>query len=272
MTRKMIGGQLAVGVLLLGLVAAMETFTDWDMALQRLWFDSAAHEWAVSSDMHRRLTWLFYKGPKSVLIALGVACLGVAFAGRRFGLSPALRRGGLLLACSLALVPLLLGGGKRFTDVYCPQQLEAFGGSYVYQGVLECRNPANAGRSPGKCFPAGHASGGFALMALFFVLPGRRRWAGLAGGLAAGWSMGLYQMLRGQHFLSHTLFTMIGAWLIILLLAAALERMRKCGEAPEGGRGRADSAGAGNRKGEASGRGPEAGLPPRTGQKGKRYK
>ena len=44
MTRKMIGGQLVAGMILLGLVAAMESFTDWDMALQRLWFDSDTHE------------------------------------------------------------------------------------------------------------------------------------------------------------------------------------------------------------------------------------
>lgn len=250
MTRTMIGGQLAAGAILLGLIAAMESHTAWDMAVQRLWFDSVAHEWAVSSAMHRHLTWLFYKGPKALLIAFGVACLAVALAGRR--LSPRLRRGGLLMACSLILVPLLLGGAKRFTDVYCPQQLEAFGGSYAYQGVLGCRNPANAGRSPGRCFPAGHASGGFALMALFFALPGRRRWFGLAGGLAAGWMMGFYQMLRGQHFLSHTLFTMIGAWMIIVLIAVALNGMGKGGEARRRGRDPAASREAGERRAEAT--------------------
>lgn len=48
-------------------------------------------------------------------------------------------------------------------------------------------------------------------MMLFFCFRSRRdRWAGLGAGLIAGWGMGFYQMLRGQHFLSHTLFTMIG--------------------------------------------------------------
>lgn len=232
MTRKMIGGQLVAGMILLGLVAAMESFTDWDMALQRLWFDSDTHEWLVSADLHRHLTWVFYKGPKALLIVLGVGCVAGALVGRRLGLSPGLRRSCLLLACGLAFVPLLLGGAKRFTDVYCPQQLEAFGGSYARQGVLECRNPANEGRSRGKCFPAGHASGGFALMMLFFAFPRRLRWFGLALGLAAGWWMGLYQMLRGQHFLSHTLFTMIGAWMIIVLIAVILPEAERPADGP----------------------------------------
>lgn len=109
-----------------------------------------------------------------------------------------MRRGCLLLLLSLAFVPMLLGGAKQFTNVYCPKQIEEFGGEYVHQGVLECRNPANEGRSPGRCFPAGHASGGFALMMLFFCFRSRRdRWAGLGAGLIAGWGMGFYQ--RHQH-------------------------------------------------------------------------
>lgn len=36
--------------------------------------------------------------------------------------------------------------------------------------------------------------------------------------------MGLYKMLIGDHFLSHTLVTMTLAWLIILILAKILQR------------------------------------------------
>lgn len=223
MTKRMIAAQLSVGALLLVLVALMESYTGWDTAAQRLWFDSATHEWVVSNELHARLTWFFYDGPKILLVVLGIACVAGVLGGARWNLPPECRRGCLLLLLSLAFVPMLLGGAKQFTNVYCPKQIEEFGGEYVHQGVLECRNPANEGRSPGRCFPAGHASGGFALMMLFFCFRSRRdRWAGLGAGLIAGWGMGFYQMLRGQHFLSHTLFTMIGAWMIILLVTWAL--------------------------------------------------
>ncbi len=219
MTKRMIVSQLLFGALLLVLVALMESCTNWDMVIQRLWFDSATHEWIVSDALHSRLTWLFYDGPKTLLVVLGIVCAAGVIGSIHWKLPPEVSRGCLLLLLSLALVPMLLGGAKQFTNVYCPKQIEAFGGEYTHQGVLECRNPANEGRLPGKCFPAGHASGGFALMMLFFCFQSRRaRWAGLGAGLAAGWSMGLYQMLRGQHFLSHTLFTMIGAWMIIVLV------------------------------------------------------
>ena len=45
---------------------------------------------------------------------------------------------------------------------------------------------------------------------------------GLAIGFTMGWTMGLYQMLNGNHYLSHTLVTMLLAWLVIVLLRAAI--------------------------------------------------
>lgn len=229
MSKRMLLLQVCVGVVLLGLTMAMESFSQVDMWLQRSWFDSAAHERVVSNALHARLRWLFYDGPKLMLIVLGLLCaVGMLF-GSRWGLSPCARKGCLLLLSSILIVPLIFGGAKQFTDVYCPRQLEVFGGKYAQQGVLECRNPANEGRSRGKCFPAGHASGGFALMMLFFCFRSRyARWLGLCAGLGAGWSMGVYQMLRGEHFFSHTLFTMLGAWIVIILLSAALKNRATC--------------------------------------------
>ena len=52
MTKRMIATQLSVGALLLVLVALMESYTGWDTAAQRLWFDSATHEWVVSNELH----------------------------------------------------------------------------------------------------------------------------------------------------------------------------------------------------------------------------
>jgi membrane-associated PAP2 superfamily phosphatase len=53
-------------------------------------------------------------------------------------------------------------------------------------------------------------------MVLYFLLPERQRMWGLALGLAAGWSLGTYQMLKGAHFLGHTVASMFFSWLVIL--------------------------------------------------------
>lgn len=147
MTKRMIAAQLSVGALLLVLVALMESYTGWDTAAQRLWFDSATHEWVVSNELHARLTWFFYDGPKILLVVLGIACVAGVLGGARWNLPPECRRGCLLLLLSLAFVPMLLGGAKQFTNVYCPKQIEEFGGEYVHQACW------NAGTPPMKAVP-----------------------------------------------------------------------------------------------------------------------
>ena len=76
---------------------------------------------------------------------------------------------------------------------------------------------------PSNAFPAGHASGGFGLLCLAFAWPQVRtcRLGLLAALLIGGW-MGLYQMARGEHFLSHTLVTAALAWLVAAALARAM--------------------------------------------------
>jgi len=71
-----------------------------------------------------------------------------------------------------------------------------------------------------KCWPAGHASGGFALLSLFFLFKSRKnKKIAIITALSVGWAMGLYKMVIGDHFLSHTIITMMLAWLIVLIIA-----------------------------------------------------
>ena len=72
------------------------------------------------------------------------------------------------------------------------------------------------GRMPrAACFPAGHASAGYAWMALYFFFLATRpqwRWLGLAVGIVLGLLFGVVQQLRGAHFLSHDLWTAVICW------------------------------------------------------------
>jgi membrane-associated PAP2 superfamily phosphatase len=44
--------------------------------------------------------------------------------------------------------------------------------------------------------------------------------------MALAWSMGTYKMLIGDHFLSHTIVTMLLSWLIILMVAKFVRNTR----------------------------------------------
>ena len=121
---------------------------------------------------------------------------------------PAVRRAQLAITTVLAL--LLVSSIKLRSATSCPWDLQQFGGAAVYvshwaRGVLD--------GGGGGCFPAGHASAGFAFLGGFFVF--RRThpvlaWRWLAGALAFGLLLGVAQQIRGAHYMSHTLWT---AWL-----------------------------------------------------------
>ena len=66
----------------------------------------------------------------------------------------------------------------------------------------------------GHCFPGGHASSGFALLVGYFIYRTtrpKRAYFFLLAALILGFAMGWAQMMRGAHFLSHTLWT---GWII----------------------------------------------------------
>jgi membrane-associated PAP2 superfamily phosphatase len=225
-----------IATTLLALGAAIVVFgkTGLDVWLQDNFFDFTTGRWRVNRDATLpRL--LFYDGPKVLIIILAAAVLAYLLcpsAWRPRWLHLPWERPQLwLLLLSLAVVPITITTWRGSSSHHCPWALTRYGGSHPYHRLLD-PPPVEPKPNCGRCFPAGHASGGFALMSLAFVL--RRRWLGLGVGLFFGWMMGIYQMLKGAHFLSHTVVSMIGAWLIIELVALAVSALarRRTGVSP----------------------------------------
>lgn len=203
----------------LALLATLAFFdlTSADLLVQNWFFDAARGDWVWNR--HEPISrFLLYDGIKLILMTSAMALVGLlAFAGR-IGIRrhiPAMR----MVLLSLILVPSVVGVLKASTNVACPRDLQPFGGSLPYVKLFE---PYPEGQRPARrqrCFPAGHASSGFALIATAFLFRDRfRRRAALAASLALAWAMGLYKMAIGDHFLSHTLVSMELAWLVIALL------------------------------------------------------
>lgn len=74
---------------------------------------------------------------------------------------------------SIIFVPALIAGAKYVTNVYCPYQLNIYNGLYPFVRILESYPADFIQPKPGRCFPAGHATAGFAFMALFSALTRR---------------------------------------------------------------------------------------------------
>ena len=115
----------------------------------------------------------------------------------------------LAMLCSSTLVGTL----KSMSEHACPWSLAQPGSD----GIMWLSHTL----SLGKCFPGGHSSAGFGLMALFFAYhlqaPKKARLYLLAA-LVLGSGMGWTQMMRGAHFLSHNLWTLWFTWLVNVVL------------------------------------------------------
>jgi membrane-associated PAP2 superfamily phosphatase len=140
------------------------------------------------------------------------------------------KRGLVIVVLSSIFVPLLVSSLKAVTNIPCPKSLEIFDGTYPHTCVWEKYPSDFCQKQKQKCWPAGHASGGFALLSLIFLFRTRKAKIGaVALAMAIGWSMGVYKMVIGDHFLSHTFITMIMAWFIISIIVAILNRMEQKG-------------------------------------------
>jgi membrane-associated PAP2 superfamily phosphatase len=155
---------------------------------------------------------------KSWLQVLGVATLAVAawdWWRPRPGWTASRRIGLRVLASAAVLVPTVVSLLKRVSASHCPWDLQRYGGSEPYVRLLEA---VPAGVSSGHCMPAGHASGALWLLALaVFWLPHQPRKAAAAGAamLVFGFTVGWIQQLRGAHFLTHTLWSI---WIAVLIV------------------------------------------------------
>lgn len=201
-------------VLLAGVLYVMET-SSLDLWLADHWFAAEGHRWTLRD--HWLTNDVIHRYGKRALILLWLAILAAWWASLR---QPALELWrkplGYLLVC-MALLPTLIAHSKHYSPVPCPWDLLRYGGDLAYHHNLDYNfGPTDQGH----CFPAGHASGGYALLAVYFAAYPftRRPWLFLLPGLLTGLVFGLGQQARGAHFVSHDVWTMGLSWFGALAL------------------------------------------------------
>ena len=208
---------------LVGLVICLVLFdvTHIDLSVQQWLFYHHGH-WLW--DRHEAVAKLvFYDGIKALLITFTVAFASTLVWPRRL-LWRGARKGDIAVAVvAMIAIPLIVGVLKATTHVNCPRTLSLFGGEFPYRTLLESLFRSD-GMYNQRCFPAGHASGGFALLSLVAVCPSRQgRQRVITWAVMLGWVMGLYKMAIGDHFLSHTIVSMVLAWGIVNALMLTRE-------------------------------------------------
>lgn len=210
--------ELAPAVLLT-LACALVLAGDLDTRCADILYAWQGHAWSLRHDFV--VSKIFHARAQKASIVIEVAMLLAATASY---LVPRLRpwRRGLTYVSLTALAGLGAVALAKFAlPIACPSQLQRYG------GLLPDRMWLGRELVPwGKgCFPAAHASGGFALCGWYFLarhhgLAGAWRYGAVA--LVSGAVLGLAQQVRGAHFLSHDLAAAAVCWALAWLLARTL--------------------------------------------------
>lgn len=222
-----------INAMVLLFILISEKYSDYDLYIQDLFYDNNTKNWIITKALHKQyFTYLFYSGFKAVVIVLVLVLITrliKAFYNKQKG-SVKLRLIAALL--TMVLITSSISIGKMITNVYTPRQLEMYGGKYPYVRIIDPYPKDFVQINRGRGFPAGHSTAGFALLGLIFLYRDKKRKTNVyAIGMIAGWVSGIYQMLRGEHFLSHTLFTMFASIIMLVItfkIALLLARKFRC--------------------------------------------
>jgi membrane-associated PAP2 superfamily phosphatase len=211
--------------LLLAICAAAVQYSNIDMSVARVFFDSEAHAFPLRNS--RVLEMLGHHAVLALPVGVAIAALGGALASYRFAILRPWRAvlWGIALTCGLGQVAITQL--KHHTALPRPYDLSMFGGYAAYPAKFW----AAARRDAGGALPSGHAGAGYALLCLYFAgwAAGRPawRWGGLVVGIAAGILFSAVRITQGAHFLSQTLWSACVMWcLASVLFYPAIARSR----------------------------------------------
>lgn len=210
--------QIVITAFLLIAVIALFQFTQLDIFVQNFFYNFETKKWLIDKD-EPILKFFFYDGIKNLLIVFAFAIFLALIFLRKNELVQEYKKGLIIVLLAAIFVPSIIGSLKAITNTPCPCNIVHYNGIYPDVKVFDSYPKDFVQPSKAKCWPAGHSSGGFALLALFFLFktPTNQKKA-LIGALVIAWSMGTYKMLLGDHFLSHTIITMLMSWIIILII------------------------------------------------------
>ena len=187
-----------------------------DIIIQNNFFNFVTEKWMVDRDEIIKKI-IFYKIPK-IIISLNILAffaLSIFSFKKKNHKFYKYRHQILLIFLGLSFIPMIAGNVKKFTNTYCPSQLEIYGGNKPYIKIFDSYPTNFVQEKKGKCFPAGHVTSAFAFYILFFALKSyHQKIISFLLATLFGWIIGLYQILKGAHFVSDTLITMLLSFLL----------------------------------------------------------
>ena len=217
-----INKQIFITIILIAVAIIFFGISNIDYIVQDNFYNFTTHSWILDRDAEP-YKFIFYDGIKNLLTIFTLCLIISLIFFKKNNTVKSYRKEIIIVVLSMILIPITINGIKKFTNMPCPKNEIYYGGKMIKTAVWQRYAKPYEDMNHIACWPAGHASGGFALMSLFFLFKTKKnKYIALSVALTVGWSMGIYKMLIGDHFLSHTILTMIIAWLIILIIKKSI--------------------------------------------------
>lgn len=203
----------------------LEQFTNIDILFSDMIYDFSAKQWLIPYSLHQKLNPIFYDGAKHFVAFCGTLCVLYMIYSffkpqYRCRFSAALT----VLLCTI-IIPTSVGQLKKISNFYCPNQLEHYDHRYPYAKVFESYPSDFSPEHRGRCFPGGHATGAYALMSLcFFFRRRKNQLIAVSSAFFLAAVNGSYQLLRGEHFISHNLVSFFIAVMMIVIIHFVLKK------------------------------------------------
>lgn len=182
-------------------------------------YQSAGNKWSLRDDWVTAA--LIHLGGKYFSISMLLIAVLLLLASYIFPRCKSWKYRLRYLVTTTLLGTIFVSIGKSVSNISCPWDFDRYGGTLEYISLAEqlwLRNGSH-------CFPAGHASAGFAWVALYFVGLHNNsiwRWWALGFALFLGCTFGISQQLRGAHFLSHDIWSFGFCWMVSLICYAVM--------------------------------------------------
>ena len=207
------------------LLANLLRFSGWDDRLSALFFDPVAMTFPARN-WPRLETW-GHDWAKNAVVCVWVGLVLAAVLAPKLPRLAPHRKLLWRTVLAMGLGPIVVTLLKDINTHDCPWNLKMFGGPDDYSA--EWFVPRSRA---GRCFPGGHAAGGFSLVALAFAAAALG-WVSRARKLlllavVVGLVFSVVRLMQGAHFMSHNLWSAaidwaVAAWVLAPLLPIGLD-------------------------------------------------
>lgn len=203
----------------IALLAWLASTTGLDRTVSDLFYDPSLTNFPAHDDFWLEL--FGHRLAKAAIWIVAIAVLVAAVGAGRLWPGRSERHALWLALLAMALGPAIVYLLKHTTGHHCPWDLKAYGGfaNITFSWFVA---PSDAGH----CFPSGHASAGYSLVALAFLGDAVDRPRLACGGFIAAFVFGaafsVVRVMQGAHFVSHNLWAAAIDWCAAALVFTPL--------------------------------------------------